>query len=123
MNTENEASNLPENRLWQPVTAQMVLLVVFGATLAYSILRYHVSGEVAWTHFPLFILNKVTSLAAVIFVACSYLIGRVIRWHNSRPQDQAGRDQILRTDGFFPRSDPCVLFRESAHAGLLCQVL
>ena len=61
-------------------------LVVFGIALAYSILRYHFSGEVAWTHFPLFILNKVTSLAAVIFVACSYLIGRVIRWHNADPK-------------------------------------
>jgi len=78
MNSENEASNLPENRLWQPVTAKW-FYIVFGAALAYSILRYHFSGEVAWTHFPLFILNKVTSLAAVIFVACSYLIGRVIR--------------------------------------------
>ncbi len=85
MNSENEASNLPENRLWQPVTARW-FYVVFGSALAYSILRYHFSGEVAWTHFPLFILNKVTSLAAVIFIACSYLIGRVIRWHNADPK-------------------------------------
>ena len=54
--------------------------------MAYAVVRYHVSGEVAWTHFPLFILNKATSLAAVIFVACSYLIGRVIRWHNDNPR-------------------------------------
>ena len=71
--------------LWQPVTIRW-FLVVFGAALAYSILRYHVASDVAWAHFPLFILNKATSLAAVVFVACSYLIGRVIRWHNDDPQ-------------------------------------
>ena len=31
-----------------------------------------------WRHFPLFILNKVISLAAVGFVACSYLVGKII---------------------------------------------
>jgi DMSO/TMAO reductase YedYZ heme-binding membrane subunit len=85
MNSEHKESILPEDRLWQPVTAKW-FYVVFGAALGYSILRYHVTSEVAWTHFPLFILNKVTALAAVIFVACSYLIGRVIRWHNADPK-------------------------------------
>ena len=85
MNAENKSSSLPENRLWQPVTAKW-FYAIFGAALAYSILRYHITSEVAWTHFPLFILNKATSLAAVIFVACSYLIGRVIRWHNNDPK-------------------------------------
>jgi DMSO/TMAO reductase YedYZ heme-binding membrane subunit len=85
MNAEREGSNLPENRLWQPVTTRW-FLVVFGAALAYSILRYHITGEVSWSHFPLFILNKTTSLAAVVFVACSYLIGRVIPWYNGDPK-------------------------------------
>ena len=85
MNADNKSSDLPENRLWQPVTAKW-FYAIFGAALAYSILRYHITSEVAWTHFPLFILNKATSLAAVIFVACSYLIGRVIRWHNNDPK-------------------------------------
>ena len=84
-NDSDTSSSLPENRLWQPVTAKW-FAAVFGAALAYSILRYHLSGEVSWAHFPLFILNKATSLAAVIFVACSYLIGRVIRWHNHDPK-------------------------------------
>ena len=30
--------------------------------------------HVAWAHFPLFIFNKATSLAAVVFVACAYLV-------------------------------------------------
>jgi DMSO/TMAO reductase YedYZ heme-binding membrane subunit len=40
---------------------------------------------VEWRHFPLFILNKATSLAAVFFVASSYLIGKIIRWHDHDP--------------------------------------
>ena len=85
MNAERTSSRLPEDRLWQPVTAKW-FLVVFGVSLAYAVFRYHGSGEVAWSHFPLFILNKIISLAAIIFIACSYLIGRVIRWHNSNPK-------------------------------------
>jgi DMSO/TMAO reductase YedYZ heme-binding membrane subunit len=85
MNSEHKQSSLPDDRLWQPVTAKW-FYVVFGAALGYSILRYHITSEVTWAHFPLFILNKTTSLAAVIFVACSYLIGRVIKWHNHDPK-------------------------------------
>jgi DMSO/TMAO reductase YedYZ heme-binding membrane subunit len=85
MNAKDAGSSQPENRLWQPVTAKW-FYAVFGAALGYSILRYHITNDVAWAHFPLFILNKATSLAAVGFVACSYLIGRVIRWHNHDPK-------------------------------------
>lgn len=79
------AKNLPEDRLWQPVTMKW-FGVVFGASLAYAVLRYHIAGDVAWDHFPLFILNKATSLAAVAFIASSYLIGRVFTWHNKSPR-------------------------------------
>ena len=75
------AANLPEDRLWQPVTAKW-FVVVFGGAVAFSILRYHIAGDVTWDHFPLFILNKATSLPAVAFIASSYLIGRVFKWHN-----------------------------------------
>lgn len=85
MTADSNYANLPENRLWQPVTAKW-FAAVFGSALAYSVLRYHIAGDVSWAHFPLLILNKATSLAAVIFVACSYLIGRVFRWHNADPK-------------------------------------
>jgi DMSO/TMAO reductase YedYZ heme-binding membrane subunit len=51
---------------------------------------------VAWRHFPLFILNKATSLAAVIFVACSYLIGKIFRWHD---HDRALRLVVIKFCG------------------------
>jgi len=73
--------SLPADRLWQPTTAKW-FAAVFGGALVYAIARYHLAGDVEWRHFPLFILNKATSLAAVVFVACSYLVGKVIRWHD-----------------------------------------
>ena len=77
----DEESNLPANRLWQPTTAKW-FAVVFGGSVLYAIARYHLTGDVEWRHFPVFILNKATSLAAVIFVAASYLVGKIIHWYD-----------------------------------------
>ena len=92
---ENEHSELPQHRLWQRTTAKW-FFVVLGFSLAYAVIRYHLAGDVAWRHFPLFILNKATSLAAVIFVACSYLIGKIIRWHD---HDKALRLVVIKFCG------------------------
>ncbi len=83
----DEHSNLPAHRLWQPTTAKW-FAVVFGGSLAYAIVRYHLAGDVEWRHFPLCIFLKATSLAAVVFVSCSYLIGKIIHW---RDHDKALR--------------------------------
>ncbi len=91
----DEHKNLPPDRLWQPTTAKW-FFVVFGFSLAYAVIRYHLAGDVPWRHFPLFILNKATSLAAVILVASSYLIGKVIRWHD---HDKALRLVVIKFCG------------------------
>jgi DMSO/TMAO reductase YedYZ heme-binding membrane subunit len=91
----NEDIHLPPHRLWQPTTAKW-FFVVFGFSLAYAVIRYHLAGDVAWRHLPLFILNKATSLAAVIFVASSYLIGKIIRWHD---HDHALRLVVIKFCG------------------------
>jgi DMSO/TMAO reductase YedYZ heme-binding membrane subunit len=85
MSNESTQQDLPRHRLWQPVTAKW-FAIVFGVSLTYAIVRYHLAGDVPWSHFPLFIVNKATSLAATIFVASSYLIGKLIRWHNHDPR-------------------------------------
>lgn len=74
-----------QNRLLQPTTARW-FAVIFGAAVAYTVVRYHILRGVEWSHFPLYILNKAVSLAAVLFVACSYLVGRVLKWHNDDPR-------------------------------------
>ena len=80
--TDRGESRLPENRLWQPTTARW-FYVVFGACVAYAVVRYHIAGDVAWRHFPAFILDKATSLAAVFFIGASYLVGKTIRWYDN----------------------------------------
>jgi len=91
----DEQRNLPPDRLLQPTTAKW-FLAIFGVSVAYGILRYHLAGDVAWRHFPLFILNKVTALAAVGFVACSYLVGKVFRRHD---HDKALRLVVIKFCG------------------------
>jgi DMSO/TMAO reductase YedYZ heme-binding membrane subunit len=91
----NGMRELPPDRLWQPTTARW-FAVVFGGSLAYAVVRYHLAGDVPWHHLPLFILNKATSLAAVVFVASSYLIGKIIRWHD---HDKALRLVVIKFCG------------------------
>ena len=91
----DEPAELPANRLWQPTTARWFLTIT-GASLGYAVLRYHIAGDVPWSHFPLFIVNKATSLAAVVFVAASYLVGKVIHWHDD---DKALRLVVIKFCG------------------------
>ncbi len=42
----DEEKKLPRERLWQPVTAKC-FFVVFGACLAYALVRYHIAEGVA----------------------------------------------------------------------------
>ncbi len=91
----DDQRELPAHRLWQPTTAKW-FFVIFGFALVYAVIRYHFAGDIPWRHFPLFILNKATSLAAVFFVACSYLIGKIIRWHD---HDKALRLVVIKFCG------------------------
>lgn len=90
-----DRSQLPADRLVQPTTLKWYAAIV-GFSLVYAIIRYHIAGDVPWQHFPLFIVNKATSLSAVIFVACSYLIGKVIHWHDD---DKAMRLVVIKFCG------------------------
>ena len=76
-------------------------MAIFGAALVYAVLRYHIAGDVAWSHFPLFILNKATALAAVGFIAGSYLVGKIIHWHDHDRQLRLVVIKFLGLMGFF----------------------
>ena len=78
-------AQLEENsRLIQPFTVRWFLLL-FGVPLSYAIFRYHVFSGVEWSHFPVYIANKACSLAAVVFIATSYLIGKTLRVYDDQP--------------------------------------
>jgi DMSO/TMAO reductase YedYZ heme-binding membrane subunit len=49
---------------------------MFAAALLYAIVRYHVFGSVAWTHLPLFTMNKAVSFASAGVLAAAYLARR-----------------------------------------------
>jgi DMSO/TMAO reductase YedYZ heme-binding membrane subunit len=91
---------LPPERLWQPTTAKW-FAVIFGGSLVYAIVRYHIAGDVPWAHFPLFIFNKATSLAAVFFIASSYLVGRLFNWHNNDKRTRLIVIKFCGLMGFF----------------------
>lgn len=75
--------NEPQNeRLIQGFTSRWFLLL-FGVPMTYAIVRYHIFGAVEWIHFPLFIANKAISLAAVFFIAMSYLIGKAVKAYDT----------------------------------------
>jgi DMSO/TMAO reductase YedYZ heme-binding membrane subunit len=100
----DQGTALPADRLWQPTTGKW-FAVIFGGSVAYAIVRYHLVKGVTWAHFPLYILNKAVSLAAVLFVVCSYLVGRVFRWHNGDP---AIRLVVVKFCGLMGFSLACV---------------
>ena len=95
-----KAARLKAAELWQPYTVKWFAVIVGGA-LAYAIMRYHIAGDVEWSHFPLFILNKATSLAAVAFVACSYLVGKIFHWHDHNKQERLVVIKFCGLMGFF----------------------
>ena len=66
----------PHNsRLIQPAVVPWLILLL-GVPLTYAIIRYHVLQGVEASQFPLYVTNKAFALAAVFFIAASYLIGK-----------------------------------------------
>lgn len=45
--------------------------IIIILSFAYAIVRYHVLGDIAWEHFPLFVTNKALSLSGLIFLGMS----------------------------------------------------
>jgi DMSO/TMAO reductase YedYZ heme-binding membrane subunit len=66
----------PDRSLMQPLTIPWLVgtLVVTGG---YATVRYNVFGNVAWEQWPLYIVNKALALSGLIFLAFSYLVGKI----------------------------------------------
>lgn len=68
------------------------ILIILGISILYSIIRYHVFGNVGWSDLPIFILNKGISLTSLILLTINFSIkplqysGYIIsnNWNNSR---------------------------------------
>ena len=55
----------------------IIILIVFAAI--YAILRYHIFKGVEWSHFPLFITNKIFAFAGFILLVASIALEPVYR--------------------------------------------
>ena len=73
METEDRA--LPPDRRPSPDSTIILpasdrarwVLLIWGACLAYAVLRYNVFKGVEWMHLPLYIINKSVALAGILF--------------------------------------------------------
>lgn len=76
------------------------LAAILGLSLSYAILRYNIFKGVEWAHFPLYIVNKAFSLSAVICIAMSYVIGKLIQVHREDREKRIGLVKFLGLIGF-----------------------
>lgn len=53
------------------------VLGAWAPCLLYAIIRYNVFSGVAWTHLPLYIVNKSAALAGVILIGLAYAVGKL----------------------------------------------
>jgi hypothetical protein len=70
------------------ISSRIIITVLILSTL-YAILRYHVFKDVAWSRFPLFIMNKAISFAGFILLVISFSAGSFFRkqagsWHTAQ---------------------------------------
>jgi DMSO/TMAO reductase YedYZ heme-binding membrane subunit len=52
-------------------TARRIIIITIIFATLYAILRYHLFKGVAWSHFPLFIMNKIISFSGFILLVAS----------------------------------------------------
>ncbi len=58
------------------VASIIILIIIF----TYAIIRYHILRGVPWDNFPLYISNKAISLASLVFIAISYMLGSLAKF-------------------------------------------
>jgi len=65
-----------KNSFKKSVIFSIIILVI---TFVYAIIRYNVIKGIPWQDLPLFISNKAIALAAVVFIALSFVLGPLAR--------------------------------------------
>jgi DMSO/TMAO reductase YedYZ heme-binding membrane subunit len=60
-------------------TARRIIIFVIVFSALYAILRYHIFKGVEWSHFPLFIMNKILAFSGFILLVASLALEPVYR--------------------------------------------
>ncbi|OGE37105.1 hypothetical protein A3B45_04245 [Candidatus Daviesbacteria bacterium RIFCSPLOWO2_01_FULL_39_12] len=58
----------------------ITVLIVFGLSLFYAIIRYNIVRNVSFDNLPLYIVNKAVALSATILIGLSFLLGPLARF-------------------------------------------
>jgi DMSO/TMAO reductase YedYZ heme-binding membrane subunit len=64
-----------------PMTATRTALVTIIISLLYAVIRYHIIGDVPWSQFPIFMVNKATACSGVILLGLAGLNNSVEKRH------------------------------------------
>ena len=59
--------------------ARRIIIIVVLFTALYAIVRYHIFKGVEWSHFPLFIMNKILAFSGFILLVASFALEPVYR--------------------------------------------
>ena len=60
-------------------TTRRIIIYVILFSALYAILRYHIFKGVEWSHFPLFIMNKILAFSGFIILVASFALEPVYR--------------------------------------------
>jgi DMSO/TMAO reductase YedYZ heme-binding membrane subunit len=58
----------------------IIVLIIFGLSLSYAIIRYNIVRSVPFDNLPLYIANKAVVLSATILIGLSFLLGPLARF-------------------------------------------
>ncbi len=83
-------------------TRRIIIIVIVFAAL-YAILRYHIFKGVEWSHFPLFIMNKILFFSGFILLVASLALEPVyLIMHNtfSKPEEGNSFQKMVMSPAF-----------------------
>ena len=61
-----------------PIRTVLVTIII---SLLYAVIRYNIAGDVPWSQFPVFIINKATACSGVILLGLAGLNDSVEKRH------------------------------------------
>ena len=90
--------SLPENN--KANFAPLIIGLTVVLSIVFAVIRYHLAGSVPWKDFPVFILNKGISLAAIILLIFNFVIGPLRNLGISMPDGWLNSRRALGMTGF-----------------------
>jgi hypothetical protein len=81
-------------------SAGRIILITLLLAIGYSVVRYHIVGEVPWKDFPFFILNKGLCFGAFILLTINFFLGPLKNLGANVPASWLNARKALGMTGF-----------------------